>query len=67
MLANANQDGAAALCHRRWLTPPFSLLPDLTRASRLSRRDLASNSKVTISALMYHEGGRVSRKRSAIW
>src|SRR3954470_20717487 len=27
-LANANQDGAAAVCHRRWLTPPLSLLPD---------------------------------------
>jgi squalene-associated FAD-dependent desaturase len=54
-LANANQEGTAALCHRRWLTPPLSLLPDLARASRLSCRDLLSNSRVTINALKYGE------------
>jgi squalene-associated FAD-dependent desaturase len=54
-LANANADGAAALCHRPWLTPPLSLLPDMARASRLPRRDLMSNNRATLAALKYDE------------
>jgi squalene-associated FAD-dependent desaturase len=54
-IANANRHGAASLCHRRGLTPPLSLLPDMARASRLPLRDLVSNNRVTLRAMTYDE------------
>jgi uncharacterized protein with NAD-binding domain and iron-sulfur cluster len=53
--ANANADGAAALVHRRGLTPPLSLLPDVVRASRLPPRELVSNNRVTWRAMTFGE------------
>ena len=43
------------LRHRRWLTPPLGLLPDLARAPGLDFRDLWSNNRPTWRALKFGE------------
>lgn len=43
------------LRHRRWLTPPLGLLPDLARAPGLDFRDLRSNNRPTWRALKFGE------------